>query len=40
MYEIIKGYQGDDRMRNSFNKLAVEMFHLNFEDFKNPQGFK
>lgn len=33
MYKIIKGYQKDDRLRNSFNTLALEMFHLNFEDW-------
>ena len=33
MYQIIKGYQKDDNLRNSFNALAMEMFHLNFEDW-------
>ena len=33
MYEIMKGYQKDDKLRNSFNALALETFHLNFEDW-------
>lgn len=32
-YEIIKGYQQNDEMRNSFNTLALETFKLNFEDW-------
>lgn len=32
-YELIKGYQQDDKMRMSFNALALEMFKLNFEDW-------
>ena len=33
MYQIIKGYQKDDNLRNSFNTLALEIFRLNFEDW-------
>jgi len=33
MYEIIKGYQKDNNLRNSFNTLALETFGLNFEDW-------
>lgn len=33
MYKIVKGYQGDDNLRNSFNTLAMEIFNLNFEDW-------
>ena len=33
MYEIMKGYQKDDKLRNSFNALALETFRLNFEDW-------
>ena len=33
MYEIIKGCQGNDGLRNSFNTLATEIFRLNFEDW-------
>lgn len=33
MYKMIKGYQKNDELRQSFNKLAMEIFNLGFEDW-------
>lgn len=33
MYQIIKGYHRNDRLRHSFNELAEKTFGLNFEDW-------
>ena len=32
-YVLRKGYQGDERARNSFNRLAGQIFGLNFENW-------
>lgn len=33
MYEVVKNYQDNQKLRHSFNKLAGETFGLNFEDW-------
>lgn len=38
MYKIIKGYQKNEELRQSFNALAMETFNLNFEDW-HQNGF-
>ncbi len=33
MYQVVKNYRNDERLRHSFNELAKKTFYINFEDW-------